>query len=108
MGDESICRNVTFENIVVEELSESQLFVLKVMKLSPWNKTPGYLIENVTLRNIIFRGDNKNGSAIYGYDENRVVIGVTIENLQIGGQRMTSLEEAGIRTNGFVYNVTMK
>lgn len=108
LGDESICRNVTFENIVVEELSESQLFVLKVMKLSPWNKTPGYLIENVTLRNIIFRGDNKNGSAIYGYDENRVVIGVTIENLQIGGQRMTSLEEAGIRTNGFVYNVTMK
>ena len=108
LGDESICRHVAFEDFIVEDFSDSQLFVFKVMQLRPWNATPGYRIEHVLLKNIFYRGQNKNGSALLGYDAERIVDDVAIENLKINGEQMTSLDMAGIQINDFVKHITIK
>lgn len=108
VGDENICRNVTFENFVVEELSDSQLFNFRIIKIDQYNPNPGYLIEGIKLKNIVYNGSNKNGNWIYGYDSERVIRGIEIEDLYINGEKMTSLAQAGIDVNEFVFDVVIK
>lgn len=108
LGDESICQNLLFENIRIDDFTDSQVFVLKVMMMESWNSNPGYRIENIILRNIIFNGDNKNGSTIIGYDAERITTDITIEDFYINGEKMTSLQAAGIRVNEFTSNITIK
>ena len=108
MGDENICRNLTFENFKVDNITQSRLIDIKIVKLDLWNPRPGYLIEGIHIKNIHYNGDNKNGSVIFGYDEERIVRDILIEDLYINGEKMTSLEQAGIVTNNFTSDVKIK
>lgn len=108
LGDESICRNLLFENFRIDDFKDSQVFLFKVMKLEPWNPNPGYRIENIIARNIFYKGDNRHGSSFFGYDAERIVTDITIEDFYINGEKMTSLEEAGIRMNEFVSRITIR
>lgn len=85
VGDNNLVKNVTFEDIRVENIRQGRLLSMRLC----WNKkycgAPGRGIENVTFRNVSYNGDRAEISLIIGYDESRVIDGVTFENLMING-----------------------
>lgn len=58
------------------------------------------------LRNISYQDVGENLSQIKGLDENRMVQGVTFEEVMINGERMRDLK--GVDCNGFIENVVVK
>jgi hypothetical protein len=102
-GDSNLIRNVTFSNVRVDRIEEGKLFNLHVGFNSKYNTSPGRGIENVVFRNIFFTGDGMpSPSVIFGYDSQRSVRGVQIENLQIGGRRAKTPEDANLSIGTFV------
>jgi hypothetical protein len=88
-GDENLVQDVLVENVRVEKITKGQLFNIRVMKNAMWTTAPGRGVKNVTLRNIELdteRSETVNPSQILGFDTNRRVENVTVENLKIGGK----------------------
>ena len=88
-GDNNIVRNVTFEDIRVEDFRQGKLFDIRM----PWNQkycaAPGMLIENVNFKDIYYNGDKSELSLIIGYDESRKIKGVHFDNLVINGVKIS-------------------
>lgn len=88
-GDNNIVRDITFEDIRVEDFRQGKLIDIRM----PWNQkycsAPGMLIENVNLKDIYYNGDKSELSLIIGYDETRKVKGVHFDNLVINGVKIT-------------------
>ncbi len=84
-GDNNLVRNVSFEDIRIENIRCGQLVHLQI----PFNKkyctAPGEGIENILFKNITYNGDNPELSIITGYSEARRVRNVVFENLRING-----------------------
>jgi hypothetical protein len=88
-GDKNLVQDVLVEDIRVEKITKGQLFNIRVMKNAMWTTAPGRGVKNVTLRNIELdteRSGTINPSQILGFDAQRKVENVTIENLKIGGK----------------------
>lgn len=87
VGDNNLVKNVTFENIRIENFRQGRLLSMRLC----WNKkycgAPGRGIENVTFKDITYNGDNSEISLILGYDESRCIRNVTFDNLVINGVR---------------------
>ena len=88
-GDNNIVRNVTFEDIRVEDFRQGKLFDIRM----PWNQkycaAPGKSIENITFKDIYYNGDKSELSLIIGYDESRKIKGIHFNNLVINGVKIT-------------------
>lgn len=84
-GDNNIVKNITFEDIRVENFRKGRLIDIRI----PWNlkycAAPGSVVENILFKNIYYNGDRSDLSLIIGYDETRKVKGVTFDNLVING-----------------------
>lgn len=89
VGDNNLVKNVTFENIRIENIRQGRLLSMRLC----WNKkycgAPGRGIENVTFKDITYNGDNAEISLILGYDESRRIKNVTFDNLVINGVRVS-------------------
>lgn len=87
-GDNNIVRNITFEDIRIENFRRGKLIDIRI----PWNKkycaAPGQCIENVLFKDIYYNGDRSELSLIIGYDETRRIKGVTFDNLIINGEHI--------------------
>lgn len=87
VGDNNLVKNVTFDNIRIENFRQGRLLSLRLC----WNKkycgAPGRGIEDITFKDITYNGDNSEISLIVGYDETRRIKNVTFENLVINGVR---------------------
>ncbi len=89
-GDDNLVRDVTFENIRVERIEEGKLFNLHIAYTPKYNTSPGRGIRDVTLRNISFSGKGSpSASVIAGYDAGRTVQHIVIDNVMVGGKRLT-------------------
>ncbi|MDR2814049.1 MAG: glycoside hydrolase family 28 protein [Prevotellaceae bacterium] len=88
-GDGNFIRNVTFDNIRVENFRQGQLVNLRVFYNSKYCTSPGRGVENVLFRNVTYNGTRSEMSVIAGYDENRKVKNITFENLIINGVRIS-------------------
>ena len=109
VADKNLARNITFENIRVENILEGQLFNLRVIYNPEWGPGgPGRGIENITFRNIYYTGVDAFPSVIEGYDENRRIKNITFENIVINGKRAKTLKDAGLQTGKYVDNVIVK
>lgn len=106
IGDNNIARNITFEDVRVENIQEGALLHIDIIFNPKYNKTPGKSISDITFRNISYTGYGESPSILMGYDETRLVENVTFDNVTINGQRLTSLE--GFDTNKFVKNIRFK
>lgn len=88
VGDNNLVKDVLFENIRIENIRQGRLLSMRLC----WNKkycgAPGRGIENVTFKDIYYNGDNSEISLIIGYDESRVIKGVTFDNLVINGVKI--------------------
>ena len=85
-GDNNLVRNVTFENIRVEQIHQGSLLQVKVGYNQKYCAAPGRGVENVTFRNIHYKGEQPYLSIINGYDDERKVKGITFEGIKINGR----------------------
>lgn len=85
-GDNNLVRNVTFENIRVEQIRQGSLLQIKVGYNQKYCTAPGRGIENVVFRRISYKGAQPCLSIVCGYDDERKVKGVLFEGLKINGR----------------------
>jgi len=88
-GDNNLIRNVTFENIRVEDFRQGQLVNLRVFYNTKYYTSPGRGIENVLFKDIVYNGRNAEQSIITGYDDSRKIKNVVFENLIVNGKLIT-------------------
>ena len=105
-GDKNTIRNVTYEDIRVEEFELGQLIDIRVIWNKDYNPVPGHKIENITFRNIQYNGANVNPNRIYGYDSDRIVEGVSFVNLRINGELVLDEKQGNFDINGFTKQVS--
>ncbi len=84
-SDHNLVRNITFEDIRMEDFQEGQLFNLRVLEDKKYSNAPGRGIHNVLFKNISYNGTGSGTSVIAGYDGTRKVKNIVFENLQING-----------------------
>lgn len=108
VGDHNLARNITFENIRVENIQEGQLFHLRVMYNQKYNTGPGKGIRNIVFRNIFCTARHMNPSIMQGYDKQRMVEDITFENVIINGKKISSLENLNIKELDYVGKMRIK
>ena len=85
-GDNIMVKNVTFQNFNIDNIRRGMLFNIRVCYNKKYCSAPGRGIQNITLRNIAYRGSAPNMGIIAGYDQSRMVKNVRFENLTINGK----------------------
>lgn len=84
-GDNNTVKDVTFDNIRVENIRRGRLFDIRIGYNKKYCTAPGGCIENILFKDVSYDGDRAEMSMIIGYDDERVVKGVRFENLKING-----------------------
>ena len=108
-ADDNLVRDVVFEDIRVDRIEEGKLFKLGVMYVPKYNTSPGRGIENVTLRNIQYTGKGSpSASSIAGYNAERKVRNITIDNVTVAGKRVTGPQVNLLDVNEFSEGVSYK
>lgn len=107
-ADNNLVRNVTYENIRIEDIQEGRLFDLRVLNNPKYNTRSGRSIENIHFKDITYNGSGLHPSQIKGFNENRNVNGVTLENVKINGEKMTNAEHGNIIIGEHVENIKFK
>ena len=108
VGDHNLARNITFEDIRVENVQEGQLFHLRVMYNQKYNTGPGRGVKDIIFRNISCTGKYMNPSLITGYDKDRKVENILFENIVLNGKRVTSLDELNVNRVRYVGKILIK
>ena len=85
-GDNITVKNVTFQNFNIDNIRRGMLFNIRVCYNKKYCSAPGRGIQDITLRNIAYRGSVPNMGIIAGYDQSRMVKNVRFENLTINGK----------------------
>ena len=85
-GDGNVVKNVTFENIRIEQVSQGCILQVKVGWNQKYCTAPGGGVENILFRNIRYYGELPQLSVITGYDAQHAVRNVTFEGLKINGR----------------------
>jgi len=104
-GDRAVVKNVRYEDIRVED-SHGYLIDFKILNSQySKDKERGY-IEDVYFKNITVEGDIFPSSLIMGFDEKHKIKNVSLENVVIHGEKVTSVYNgkiAIIHAEGVVY-----
>ena len=85
-GDNNLVRNVTFDNIRIEQIEQGSILQAKVCWNDKYCTAPGRSVENITFRNIRYYGDPSYISVINGYNEERTIRNISFEGLKINGR----------------------
>jgi len=87
-GDNNVVRNVLFEDIMVDRISNGSLLTLRIFKNEKYCQAPGMCIDGVTFRRIT-APEGGNPSLIHGYSPDRQVRNILFEDLRIGGEHIS-------------------
>lgn len=87
-GDGNHVKDVTFENIRIEQIRQGCILQVKVGWNEKYCTAPGGSVSNITFRNIRYYGEQPNLSIITGYDAQHAVRGVTFEDFRVNGRRL--------------------
>jgi hypothetical protein len=104
-GDNNTVRNVTFNDIRVEDFELGQLFDVRVVWNEKYNPVPGRRIENIVFSNIEYNGKNTNPSRIFGYNDERIVKDVQFINVRINGEVILDLQNGHFVLNEFASGI---
>ena len=116
-GDNILVKGITFQNFNIENIRKGMLFNIRVCFNKKYCSAPGRGIEDITLRNIAYTGEQPNMGIIAGYDESRKVKNIHFENFTINGKLISdnmpgkpiwykTADMANIYVNDHVDNVT--
>jgi hypothetical protein len=93
----------------VENIQEGKLFNFHIVYTAKYNTSPGRGIEDITLRNVSYSGKGSPSAArISGYDAGRRVKNIVLDNVTIGGKRITGPERNVLDIGPFVDGVSYK
>ena len=107
-GDLNLVRNIRFEDIRIDDFEEGKLINFRTVYNKKYNTGPGKGIQNVSLKNISYKGSNTGGSVIDGIDSAHIVEGITFENLRINGKLILNAVAGRIRIGSFAKNISFK
>lgn len=108
-GDDNLVRDVVVDGMRVENIQEGKLFNFHIVYTAKYNTSPGRGIENVTLRNVSYSGKGSPSAArIAGYDASRRVRNIVLDNVTIGGKRISGPERGVLDIGPYVDGVTYK
>ncbi|MCX6236398.1 MAG: glycosyl hydrolase family 28 protein [Bacteroidia bacterium] len=107
-SDNNLVRNITYENIRVEDFQEGQLFNFRVYFNEKYSGAPGRSVHNIQLKNIQYNGNSANSSVISGYNKDRSVDGVRIEGLKINGKAVLNAKDGDIWIGEFANEIKFK
>lgn len=88
-GDNNVVRDITFDNIRVEDFRQGQLFNIRIFLNKKYCAAPGRSISGILFKDITYNGHGDEMSIISGYDDERRVADITFENLTINGCRIS-------------------
>ena len=108
VGDRNFVSNVLFEDIRVENIQEGRLFTVKVRFNEKYDHEPGRGIENVTFRNIYYKGPEPNPSVIAGYSEENYVRNVSFENIFINNEKVKSFEDGNMQIGKYTEEIKIR
>lgn len=101
-SDNNLVRNVTYEDIRIEDFQEGQLFNIRVVNNDKYSRAPGRGIENIVIKDVSYNGSAANPSIINGYSSSRLVKAIKIENLLINGKKVRNANDANVKIGDFV------
>ena len=84
-GDNNVVRDITFDNIRVEDFRKGQLINIRIFFNKKYCAAPGSCVKNVLFKDVTYNGKNTELSIIAGYDPTRTVSDITFDNLVING-----------------------
>ena len=88
-GDNTLVRNITFENIRIEDFRNGQLVNFRISFNPKYCVSTGRGIQNVLVKDVTYNGSGENLSIIAGYDENHKISGIRFVNLVVNGRKIT-------------------
>lgn len=88
-GDNNVVRDITFDNIRIEDFREGQLFNFRIFFNQKYCAAPGRCINDVLIKDVSYNGSGENISIIAGYDEGHKLSDITFENLVINGRKIS-------------------
>lgn len=88
-GDNNLVRDVTFDNIRVEDFRQGQLINIRIFYNKKYCAAPGTCVKDVLFKDITYNGGNAEMSVIAGYNEDRTVSDITFDNLVINGVKIS-------------------
>jgi len=91
-SDNMTMENILFENIFVDDFTESSLIDLRIEN-NVWTYSNGKIIKNIKFSNIDYAGENNNPSFINGSDK-KFIDTIYFDNITINGNNISSLEES--------------
>jgi polygalacturonase len=101
-SDDATVKDITYKNITIENAQSGSgdgvdmpyLIDFWIMKNSGWSTTEERgQIRNVTIDGVKVLGGRDLASRIQGFDETHTIEGVTIKNLEVLGNKITSFEQ---------------
>jgi hypothetical protein len=108
-GDDNLVRDVVVDGMRVENIQEGKLFNFHIVNTAKYNTSPGRGIEDITLRNVSYSGKGSpSASRIFGYDAGRRVKNIVLDNVTVGGKRITGPEANVLEIGAFVDSVSYK
>ncbi|KAL7940822.1 pectin lyase fold/virulence factor [Trichoderma barbatum] len=84
-GDENLIKDVTIDNVRIEDFRIGMLFNFKVFFNPKYNTSPGRGIQDVTIKDVSYNGKGEVMSIITGYSETRSVDFVNFQGLTFNG-----------------------
>lgn len=88
-GDNNVVRDITFDNIRVEDFRQGQLVNIRIFFNKKYCAAPGTSVSRILFKDITYNGHGDEMSIIAGYDDNRRVADITFDNLVINGTRIS-------------------
>ena len=88
-GDNILVKGVTFQNFHIDNIRKGMIVNMRVCFNKKYCTAPGRGIEDITLRNIAYTGEQPNMGIIAGYDQSRKVKNIRFENFTINGKVIT-------------------
>ena len=104
-GDRNTVRDVSYENIRIEPFVHGKILDFQVKCNPDYNPVPGRQISHIRLKDIFYLGNGELPSRICGYDSDRMVTDISIENLYIRGRKAETLAGAGIEAGPYIKDI---
>lgn len=88
-GDNNVVHTVRFDDIRIDDIRAGRLFDIRIPVNKKYCAAPGRSISDILFKDVTYNGSNAELSLIIGYDESRTISGITFDNLNINGVRIS-------------------
>lgn len=107
-GDKNTVRNVSYRNIRIEPFELGRIIDIRVIWNPDYNPVPGNRIEQISFDGIYYNGSDAAVSRISGFDNDRCVDGVTIENFYMNDRKITDSSAGNFELGEYVKRFNLR